>query len=342
MKCNDHNTTESTDNRESKNLREDEIFELLRGKGQPILFVYLAVQIAASPNELRDLILYTAFGVDPPKPLPSPPPQPELLSMYRRHRRMQNALAIADGITDDPKATEMLDTFREASRMNKEEVAAEIAQCSEEELIAFMTPFAGMPFPPEVATLRVLLQELDAESRCSGDDEESLIDAALESSEGQYFLRVWWPCWFLYREYPPRLLRAARQGDIDALDRLLRLDKFIVGDPGVARRMGEYFTSGTPGQRKQLAAALEGRPKKRLTDKAIRSGLGALISQIAFLFRTTVTAPQIEELFNRIERVRTGRLRDPAVPTTETWAKAVRRQRNWPSLPTDPDSNLSF
>lgn len=319
-------------------MEPNDAFALLRGKGQPWLFVVQAVQIAASTDILSDLIRHTAFGADLPNPLPPPPPLPVWLSMYRSHRRMQNVLAIADCITDEPSATEILDALREVSRIPKEEVATEIAQCSEEDLRNFLSLFAGVPFPPEEATIRVMLEELDAESQCSDADEESLIDTTLESPEGQYFLRVWWPCWFLYREYPPRLLRAARQGDIDALDRLLRLDKFIVGDPRIAKRLGEYFSTGTPGQRKQLTAALDGKPKKRLTDKAIRSGLGALITQLAFMFKTSVTAPQIEELFNRIERIRSGRLTDPAVPTGENWAKALQRSRDWPSLPTKPDN----
>ena len=317
------------------------IFDKLRGDGQPHAFVTLAVQIAASPDLLRDLIRHTAFGEELPNPLPPPLPLPEWLSMYRSHRRMQNAMAITDGIPEELNASDLLDTLREAPRIPLEKIAADIAQCTEEELRVFLTFFAGVPFPPNEATLKVMLEEIDSESQCVDAEEEDLIDTALESPEGQYFLRVWWPCWFLYREYPPRLLRAARLGDIDALDRLLRLDKFIVGDPGVAKRLGEYFSTGTRGQRKQLTAALDGKPKKHLTDKAIRSGLGALISQLSFMFKTSVTAPQIEELFNRIERVRSGRLTDPAVPTGENWAKALQRNRDWPSLPNTKPYNKS-
>lgn len=308
-------------------------------------FVSLAVTIASSSHFLRNLIRQTAFGEELPNPLPPPPPIPVWISMYRSHRRMQNALAIADGIPEELNASDMLDAMREASRMPQEELAAEIeaeiAHFSQEQLREIVAPFLRVPFPPEEATLRAMLNEIETVSQCSDSNEDDMLDAALESPEGQYFLRVWWPCWFVYREYPPRLLRAARQGHIDALDRLLRLDKFIVGDPRIAKRLGEYLSTGTSGQRKQLTAALVGKPKKRLTDKAIRSGLGALISQLAFLFRTSVTAPQIEELFNRIERVRSGRLADPAVPTGENWAKALQRNRDWPSLPTTKPDNKS-
>lgn len=311
----------------------DHAFDCLRGNGQPWLFVVLAVQIAASPDRLRELIGYTTFKVEPANPLPPPPPLPQWLAMYRRHRKMTNALLIADGIPEELNASETLDKLRQISRMTKEEINADIAQSSEEDLRAFIAPFMGVPFPPDESTLRQMLAEIESESKCEDPEEVDLLDTALESPEGQYYLRVWLPCWVLYREYPPRLLRAARLGDIDALDSLLRVDKYIVGDPGITKQLGEYLTEGTSGQRKQLTDALEGKPKKRLTDKAIRSGIGALIAQLAYAFQSSVTAPQIEELFNRIERIRTGRLYDPAVPTAESWSKAMQRQPNWPLLP---------
>jgi hypothetical protein len=45
----------------------------------------------------------------------------------------------------------------------------------------------------------------------------------LGAAENQFFMRVWLPCWMLYGEHPPRLMRRARQGDMNALQDLLRL-----------------------------------------------------------------------------------------------------------------------
>ncbi len=320
----------------------DEAFKLLRNSGQPWLFVILAVQIASSADWLRDLIRITVLGKKQLNPLPSRPPLSQWIKMYRNHRKMQNAVAIADGIPEELNASDTLDLLRQIPQMDHDEIKEVITQCTEEEKRAIVRIFMGVPFPPDEPTLRTYLDELDSTSVLENSEEERGFDAAIGTPELQYFIRVWLPCWVLYREYPPLLLRSARLGDIGALDRLLRLDKYIIGDPVIARRMSNIYATGTTSQRTQITSALGGKPKPRLTDKALRSGLGALISQLAYVFKTSVTAPQIEELFNRIEQVRTGRLHDPAVPTAETWSKAVRRQRNWPSLPTDPDSNFSF
>ena len=331
----------NSSSKETARLDVEQTFAVLRDKGQPWFFVVLAVEIAASTNRFRELIGYTALGIKPAKPLPPSPPVPQWLAMYRNHRKIYDALAIADGIPIEHNASETLDELRQISRMTEEEIQADIAECSEEDLRAFIAPFMGVQFPPEESILRQMLAEIESESKCKNIEEEDLLDSVYESPEGQYYLRVWLPCWVLYREYPPCLLRAARLGNIDALDRLLRLDKFIIGDPGIAQTLGKYLSTGTQGQQKQLTAAIEGKPKRRLTDKAIHSGLGALISQLAYAFQTSVTAPQIEELFNRIEHIRSGRLVDPAVSTGENWAKALQRNRDWPSLPTTKPDNKS-
>lgn len=314
----------------------NDAFALLRGNNQPWLFVILAAEIAASPDTIRKLIRHTVYGESPPQSLTTRPSTRDWVKMYRSHRSMLDDLATEVGIPSQPSASHQLDELRAVSQLSRDEIAAEVNELSHEEQKNFLRLFAGTPFPPDEITLRAMLEGLNSQNQLDDSNDESKFDALNVSPSGQYFFRVWWPCWFLYREYPPRLLRSARLGDIDALDRLLRLDKFIVGDPGIAKRLGEYLSTGTPSQRKQLTAALNGKPRKRLTDKAIRSGLGALISQLAYLFQTSVTAPQIEELFNRIERIHSGRLADPAVPTGENWSKSLQRGRTWPSLPSKP------
>lgn len=221
--------------------------------------------------------------------------------------------------------------------MTRDEVSEEVSEWTQEQIQEFLGPFVGVPFPPDDPALRAMLKDLEERVTPDGQDEESKLDEAMTSPAGQFFARVWWPCWILYREYPPRLMRAARLGDLDALDRLLRLDKYAVGDPGVARVMADVMSAGPMSERKRITSALSGRPKVKFTDANIRAGLAALISQLAFLFHTTVTAPEIQSLFDAIERVRTGNPADPKIMTTgETWAKAVQRGRTWPTLPTKP------
>ncbi|MCB9837748.1 MAG: hypothetical protein H6813_00275 [Phycisphaeraceae bacterium] len=318
-------------------MQAHEAFSLLRGNGQPWLFVVQAVEIASSPDMVRDLLRYTVYGEIPPRPLPPRPSIEHWVAMYRSHRSMQNGIAAGLGLPAELLASEGLDELRAISRMSRDEVAADVAEFTREEQEEFLRLFIGVPFPPDDATLRTMIAELDAEDRSEDPDEDLQFDELMASPAGQFFFRVWWPCWVLYHDYPPRLLRAARHGDMKALDRLLRLDKFAAGDPGVARVIGEIMSSGSANNKKQLSNALAGQPTVKLTDASIRAGLGALISQLAFLAHTTVTAPQIQALFDAIERVRTGKPTDTKITATgESWSKAIQRGRNWPGMPTRP------
>ena len=320
-----------------RSVSPSEAFALLRGNGQPGLFVSLAVRIASSPDYVRELIGYMVYGDSSPKSLPPRPPMREWIAMYRHHRAVQNGFGVGFGFPADMTASGFLDDIRSLSHMSQEEVAAEVAELSHDEMQDLIRPFIGIPFPPDDTTLRAMLNELDAEAEPDGPEDELQVDELIACPAGQFYFRVWWPCWILYREYPPRLMRAARLGDLDALDRLLRLDKYAVHDPGIARVLGDVMDVGSANARKQVVNALSGRPRVKLTDSGVRAGLAGLISQLAFLFHSKVTAPEIQALFDAVERVRGGSLTDRKIAAAgESWSKAVQRGRNWPSLPTGP------
>lgn len=172
---------------------------------------------------------------------------------------------------------------------------------------------------------------LENDQELAGEDEEG-VDRMMHSAEGQFFFRVWLPCWLLYQSYPPLLMRRARRGDLDALDDLLRLDKSAICDPVLRRVWHEEVNSGNMGRRKRLLAAMAGRPKGRLTAKKMRANMGGLISQFASAFGCEVTEPEIKALFDRIAQARQG-THDVNLPLSpEARYKAIRRHRNWPSI----------
>jgi hypothetical protein len=310
---------------------------MLRGDGQPWLFVMIATQIAASPDSVHALLKYTAYGESPPKPIPALPAMRQWIAMYRCHRVMQNSLAAGFGLAADIEATEVSDDLRSVSRMSSEEIEKEISELPAEEQTDMIRPLIGIPFPPDDVTLRLLLDEIDADKEPGDIEEERLFDELITSAAGQYFFRVWWPSLVLYREYAPNLLRSARLGNLDALDRLLRLDKYILHDPGVARVFVEVMSCGRPCDKTRIANATKGRPTVKLTEANIRAGLGALISQFAHLFHSKVTAPEIQALFDGIERIRSGNQVDTKIEATgDAWSKAIQRAKTWPSLPTSP------
>lgn len=304
---------------------------MLRGAGQPWLFVNLAVTVASAADDIRQLLAWIIGTSKPPRALPPPPPLAQWLPLYRSHRTLQSTIGAALRFSGDD-TNQILDEFGALARATENEIREELAALDNKDLEDFLRLFVGVPFPPDDTTLRAMLEEPEAETQPDDIDDQAF-DALLGSPGGQFYFRVWVPCWILYREFPPRLLRHARSGDLDALDKLLRLDKSAVHDPRIAEHVHRITHTGPKRHRVQVLEALRGKPKGRLDPKSLRYGLAGMISQLAVLFRTRVTAPEIAALFDAIERVRTGQTSDTRIAAGETFSKAVQRNRTWPSLP---------
>lgn len=307
-----------------------EILRMLRGDGQPWLFVDLAVTIASSADVVRQILSWFTRTSKPPQLLPPPPALAEWLPFYRSHRALQAGIGSYMGLSADC-TNSTLDELRGMHRVPEDQLREELAKFDKAELESIIRPFIGVPFPPDDATIKAMLPTSDDNGQPSGDDGK--IDALLASPAGQFYFRVWLPCWLFYREFPPRLLHLARGGDLNALDKLLRLDKSVIHDPRIAQRVHEITHTGSKRDRDQVLEALRCEPKGRLDPKTIRYGLAGMISQLAVVFQTRVTAPEIAALFDAIERVRTGKPADTRIAAGETFSKAVQRNRTWPSLP---------
>ena len=314
-------------------LTEGEVFQLLRGKGKPWLFVTIAVLFASSADQTRQLLQWVVGRTNMPRPLPPPPALCDWLPLYRHHRSMQGALCGACGWPFDCSVNELFDGQRELSRMSRTDIRVEVEALSREEQEAILRPFIGVPFPPDDSTLGAMLDALDTEGGPGEMGQGDRFEAFLATASGQFYFRVWLPCWIMHREYPSRLLRRARGGELKALGQLLRLDKSVVHDPRIAEQVHQVTHAGTKRDRDFVIAALAGKPKGRLDRRAMRYGLAGLISQLAILMSSSVTAPEVGRLFDGIERVRTGRPTDPSIPAGEALTKAIQRHRTWPSVP---------
>lgn len=308
-----------------------ELLKALRGDGQPFLFVDLAVTVASAPDEVGQLLSWVTRASKLPANIPPPPPVADWLLLYRSHRVLQASVIPAMGFSPDLTNAD-LDELRAIHRVPREQLHQEAAQLTQEEQEDFIRLFVGVPFPPDDATLRAMLADQEARAQSTTDTGGPFEDF-WTSAAGQFYFRVWLPCWLLYRELPPRLLRRARLGDLDALDKLLRLDKSVVHDPKIAERVHQLTHTGTKRDRDRILEALKGKPKGRRDAKSLRYGLAGMISQMAAVFQTRVAAPEIAQLFDAIERVRTGNQTDTKIATGETFAKGIQRNRNWPSLP---------
>lgn len=303
-----------------------EAFRLLRGTGQPAALVYLAIEVASSADAVEGVLRVLAGREKPKTPLPPVPPLRDWLPLYRRHRVILAAMLQTEA-SEGETGAEVVGLMKALPRVSEEEWAAEVADSGEDELKALLSPFLGIPFPPDDATLRAILDDMHGSA-----DDAATLESCLATPAGQFFARVFVPCWLLYREWPSLLLRRARGGDLDAIDKLLRLDKSAEHDPRVAEHVHRIQHSGSKRDRDRLTAARTGGIKTTLTPQSIRYGLAGLISQFAPAFGTKVTAPQIAKLFDRIETIRSGQT-DRHVPAGEAFTKAISRNRTWSGVP---------
>lgn len=295
-------------------MNEKEAIEVLRqvyGDGKPWVFVQTAVEIAASAEMVEGSLRQLIGRGDQKKKWQVPFIQvEEWLSWYRRHREVRSAAWFgATGKTLD-------EVFANCDR--------ELTQEENEYLVRL---FLGVPFPPDKPTLRAMLKGTATDA----DEGHTQLDQFTESQAGQFYWSVWFPCWMLHRTLPGNLLRKARLGDDDALDKLLRLDKSVIFDPGIKQRWHEVMKLGTVRDRQRFKRAMADGPKGKVTKKFVRIGLAGMISQMAKLFYCEVTAPEIRELFDSIARVRRNAA-DLHLPVGTNLTRAIHRARDWPAL----------
>ena len=269
-----------------------EALAALYGNGKPFLFVVIAVQIAGGIDDIAELMRILVGRKKSPRRSPEPPPLDHWLKLYKKHRRLGDAnFAVATG-ADDVKGSEAADVFRSMQGAPRDDVREAMQAIAEEDpnvLKQFLQMVTGVPFPPDIDTLRGMLEGMEAQAD-EGQDQGEPFDLFMHSLEGQFCFRVWLPCWILYKTYPCLLLRQAREGDDDALDKLLRLDKSVVADPVISKRWHAIMHGGAHSRRERFIKAMGGKVKGRIEKKSLRLAVSGLISQVAQAFQCDVTS----------------------------------------------------
>lgn len=148
--------------------------------------------------------------------------------------------------------------------------------------------------------------------------------------EGSFFLFVIAPCWLLYRTTPTRLYRKARLGDLDALEKLLRLDPLILHDPTVGKQIQAFrFKNKNNAYQTLLEAPLK-RPKAKITRKKMKYAIAGLISAMATSFKFELEEPDIRALFDAVAKDSEDKSIDTDIADSpEAFSKAIQRDRTF-------------
>lgn len=154
-----------------------------------------------------------------------------------------------------------------------------------------------------------------------------------------FFFRVMAPCFILYGIYPIDLLRKARQGDDDALEKLIRLDKSILFDPQISEIVHQAQAMKKRGKMYMIQTAFRSSPKVKTDMKAIKFNLGGLISHVSIAMKQRLPTIEIRSLFDALAQDMGIDYVDPDFGdmTPESFEKALRRARDFWQLILLPD-----
>ena len=145
------------------------------------------------------------------------------------------------------------------------------------------------------------------------------------SDEGFFSFRIFLPCWLHFFEYPTSLFRRARLGDLDALDKLLRIDKRVIADTKISRHIATHGIDPQSPEFRQLVNAIEGAPRKLSVTK-VKTFLAAFLYGLSKHLGSPMTYPQIQDLFDQSAQERGLGLTDPDLEMApHSFEKAVRR-----------------
>lgn len=157
--------------------------------------------------------------------------------------------------------------------------------------------------------------------------------------EMAFYLFVVVPCWTLYRTFPTLLYRKARQGDFEALEKLLRLDQLMLHDPQIGKQIISYRFNHSSGKYRKLLEAATKSPKGSDSRKNILLSEIALLSAVSHLTKRPLTPQDLYELVEAYDHDSKSNILD-SLPEPAALARALSPDRNFWRKFLNPDKNI--
>lgn len=309
------------------------------GQGKPPLFAMMAQMIAGSAEECYQACLLAREGenIDGLKSLPS---LHQWYKLYRNHRRLTEIVPELF-LKAEPETGYMesvLSLFQGSQDITNipiEQIQAEVDKIPKdawggisEDAIAQMNSM----YEDHLNELRIL-------NRPKGELAAKMQELLKNVPEIQFFFRVAFPCWAEYGKPIAKLLREARQGNINAIEDILRLDRSALED----ERIREYYHQAIARQKKAeikiIEKALSGKPKGSLTILKVKYALAALIFKICAAFDRGVLTICEKSLPNPPFKISPIRLKIPEVRRLfDAVAKDFHNQHRDLDFPEAPNS----
>lgn len=160
-------------------------------------------------------------------------------------------------------------------------------------------------------------------------------DKILDIPEFVFYTRVWFPCWIIYGEFPTFLYRRARQGNLEDLCRLLRLDKAITHDKRIGALVQQISLNPESEEFRQINNAMKSTIKVT-SRKKMKMRLASFIFKYASFLGIDLSTPEIQKLFDSISRhVYSEKLDDTDLPESPGafYINLRRQSKKWNVIP---------
>ena len=145
-----------------------------------------------------------------------------------------------------------------------------------------------------------------------------------------FAILIWVPCNSLYGEHPPAMLHRARHGDLTALRKLIQLDKSIIQEPKIARKMQQWQAKGRLDIIADIGSYL-GESISEISLQQVKLTWSRFIQDTSIRDGKKLSAPIIQSLFNAIAQDSGIGLQDPDIGgmSPEAFAKALKRREDF-------------
>jgi len=260
----------------------------------------------------------------------------EWLSLYKNHRRIFNLFktTFIDSLGLMEAASNFTDTLsdglREIKKYDNENIIDEYNKLDEPEKLQLQRDLQeGLKETNEKIEKIYNLQLQDIQADINNEIDvglENRIKKNIDKPEIRFLFQVFLPCFLLYKHYPIRMLREARKGNIEYIEKLIRLDDFIRHD----KKISDYLFSKRDNKiiKERIASAISTGINEKVTKKKMKMNLAGLISFFSTIIGNQLNEREIRDLFDAIAKDKGEDEIDIDLPPShETFYKAIQRER---------------
>ncbi len=294
----------------------------------PDIVAAMAINQTTSADSIYSLLIHIQSEAIFPKDTPQPDLK-EWLSFYRNYKIIFSALPQAPFMSyvQNLKSSREL-AFSEIDNL----LSFQDEDGIEKPLSAFIDEPISAIEPKESRTATAMKKWIIRDFKKSirnpnygFSNEES--QQFLSNPAAKFLYKVMLPAWICYRDYPSRLMWQARQGNIDALDKLFRLDSTTVHDRKIAKVMYRLSHDWFGDHRNLLESQLR-QPKIKITPRRVKVCISGELATRSMFFGYQLSSNQISKLFHAIAIDRKKGDRDIDMhEDPERFRRAVQRER---------------